>query len=226
MEKKAAIELMKSRGYSHVSDAGNETWAGFSKDINGIRMHATVYFEQESVTLTGGVLKMMCELTCKKFALEHKNFSDFENILYLYAKVCSEIDVLVDNEGIIKKAFGEAVKAIKNEPVEEVKNTLEERKKKFMKEVQDIGKSKGYPPAMCKKFFEYWSETNTNGKKMRWEIQKAKSGVFNTKGRMVTWAGKEGDFNATFKDRDEKKAAKQNEQLKEKKQMVDPKTLF
>ena len=234
MTKEAAIEFMKGKGYKMVSEAGNESWVGFAKDMRGIWMTATVFLTPESVSMTGGTLKMMCKLTCEKFDMHSKRFADFENVLYLYAKICSQIDNLVDAEGIVKQTFGQAAKAIRiegvndgdDEGVKQDKNSLEARMAKFKDEVIAIGKEKGYPPAMCKKFFTYWSETNPQGKKMRWEIQKTKSGVFNTKGRMVTWYGKEGDYNSTFKDRDEKKADKQNQALKKTPTVIDKNELF
>lgn len=234
MTKEAAIKLMESRGYKMVSEAGNETWVGFAKDMHGIWMSAKVHLAQESISLQGGILKMACKLSCDKFDVNTTKFADFENVLYLYAKICGQIDDLVDAEGIIKKAFSEASAAIKIKGVTEdedegttevvSKNTLEARMTKFKQEVIAIGKKKGYPPSMCKKFFNYWSETNSQGKKMRWEIQKQKSGVFNTLGRMVTWYGK--DQEGMFKDRDEKKAEKLNNELKKKPTTINVKELF
>lgn len=228
MTKEKAIEIMKGYGYALVSEAGNDSWLGFAKDMNGIWMSAKVLLVQDSVTLTGGVLKMMCELSCKKFDIHSTRFADFENVLYLYAKLCGQIDILVDSEGIIQKAFNEAAVAIKpTEIVEEVaptKNNLEDRKAKFKSEVIAIGKKKNYPAKMCQKFFNYWSETNDNGKKMRWEIAKQKSGVFNTAGRMVTWYGKDNEGN--FKDRDEKKAEKQNIALRKSPTTINKNELF
>lgn len=225
---------MESRGYKMVSEAANQTWVGFARDKDGIWMSATVYLAQESCTLHGGVLKMMCKLSCEKFDVNSNKFADFENVLYLYAKICSQIDNLVDAEGIVRKAFDSAKLTLTendgvsegvNEGVKPDKNTLEARMEKFKKEVIAIGKEKGYPPAMCKKFFNYWSETNVNGKLMRWELQKRKSGVFNTKGRMVTWYGKDQE-NTFTRDKEERKAKKQNEELKQSPKAINTKELF
>lgn len=41
-----------------------------------------------------------------------------------------------------------------------------------------------YGKTMIRAFFEYWSESKTNGKKMRFEMQK----VFDIKKRLVTWS--------------------------------------
>lgn len=64
--------------------------------------------------------------------------------------------------------------------------TIEERKNDFMQEVADKGLDK-YPREMLRAFFDYWTEHNENGRKMRFEMQK----VFNISGRLATWYNKE-----------------------------------
>jgi hypothetical protein len=223
MTKETAIDLMKGRGYTMVSEAGNGSWIGFSRDMGGsIHIGATLHLEKESISLHGGVLKLMCELNCKNFDANHARFEDFERTIYYYTKVCNQVDIDVTDLGLIKDMIKEA----KMPEVVKVKETLSDRIEKFKKLVIEIGKEKGYPPAMCKKFFEYWGEINDGGKKMRWEIQKQKSGVFNVKGRMVTWYGKDQVYNAQFVERDDRKAAKQNAELKKKPVTINTKDLF
>ena len=225
--KEQAISIMTPRNYEMVSEAGNGSWVSFIKRINGIGIHATVNLERENVTFTGSILKMACTLRCENIAIDNKRFGDFETTLYFYSKVCEQIDQLVEDQGLVQKLFNDAVEGVSAGVTEGVnKKTLEDRVVEFKQKVVSIGKQKGYSPASCKKFFEYWSETNDHGKKMRWEIARSKSGVFSIEKRLVTWMGKESDFNATFKDRDEKKADKLNQQLKQKKESIDPKTLF
>lgn len=60
--------------------------------------------------------------------------------------------------------------------------TIDERKNDFMQEVADNGVEK-YGQEMCREFFDYWTESNPNGKKMRFEMQK----VFDIKKRLATW---------------------------------------
>jgi len=50
----------------------------------------------------------------------------------------------------------------------------------FIEKVYEIGKDK-YPTEMLTKFIEYWTETNTNGRKMKWEYEK----TFNIPGRLA-----------------------------------------
>ena len=60
--------------------------------------------------------------------------------------------------------------------------TIDERKNDFMKLVAENGVEK-YGQEMCREFFDYWTESNPNGKKMRFEMQK----VFEIKKRLATW---------------------------------------
>lgn len=226
--KEKAIELMKPRGYVMVSEAGNGSWVGFARDINGFWMHATVYLERESITMTGGILKFFCKLSCESIDVNTKKFDDYEKTLYFYAKVCSEIDELVEEQGLVGNKLKEASLAFLHEPESQPEpkpvKSIEDRAKKFRNDVIAVGREKGYPSAMCKAFFEYWSESNA--KKMRWEIQKTKSGVFDIARRLATWASKDEVYNAQFKNRDEKKAEKQNSELKKPKQTINTKELF
>jgi len=227
MTKEVAIKLMDAYGYKMVSEAGNDSWLGFAKDMHGIRLSAKVELVQEAVTLTGGVLKMMCELSCKKFDINSERFADFENVLYLYAKICSQIDSLVDAEGIIKSAFGEASVNIKeDEGTTEETNTLENRVAAFKKKVIEVAKDNGYTPEMTKAFFKYWSEVSDGGKKMRWEIMKSKKGTFNIAGRLVTWRENDKTFKPSFQSTKEKVAAQQNKELKQKPKTINTKELF
>jgi hypothetical protein len=226
--KEKAIELMKPRGYNMVSEAGNGSWVAFAKDLNGFWMHATVYLERESINMTAGILKLVCKLSCDSIDVNTKKFEDYEKTLYFYAKVCSEIDELVEEKGLVGKKFNEALLSFAPEPVTEEpkkEKTLEERIEAFRKQVVKAGKEKNYPPLMCKQFFEYWSEANA--KRMRWEIQKAKGGVFDLHRRLATWASKDVVYNAKFKDREEKKAEKQNTELQQRKSTsINTKELF
>jgi hypothetical protein len=48
-----------------------------------------------------------------------------------------------------------------------------------------------YGNTMCKDFFDYWTESNANGKKMRFEMEK----VFDVKRRLATWKSRQKTFN-------------------------------
>jgi hypothetical protein len=61
-------------------------------------------------------------------------------------------------------------------------NTIEERKAIFKSKV--IVCEENYIPSL-KEFFDYWSEHNDNGKKMRFEM--SKNQPFNIKRRLATW---------------------------------------
>ena len=62
---------------------------------------------------------------------------------------------------------------------------LEERKREFYDSLrQYVGK---YDKAMLRDFYDYWSESNDGGTKMRWEIAKTRGGTFSIGGRLATW---------------------------------------
>lgn len=67
--------------------------------------------------------------------------------------------------------------------------TLEQRQIDFGMEVK--GYVERYGEKMCKDFFAYWTEKNTNGKKMRFEMEK----VFDLPRRLATWKSRQKDFN-------------------------------
>lgn len=67
--------------------------------------------------------------------------------------------------------------------------SLGERKQQFMIEVGKYGNI--YPKEMLQGFFEYWTEHNEGGHKMRFEMQK----VFDIKKRLNTWRMRSAQFN-------------------------------
>jgi ATP-dependent Lon protease len=60
--------------------------------------------------------------------------------------------------------------------------TLEDRKTEFRNKIAEYVQV--YPKEMLRSFFDYWTECNDNGKKMRFEMQK----VFELKKRLSKWA--------------------------------------
>ena len=67
--------------------------------------------------------------------------------------------------------------------------TLNDRKIEFGILVKDFVGT--YTDDMCKRFFNYWTESNVNGKKMRFEMEK----VFDLKRRLATWAKNDKEWN-------------------------------
>lgn len=66
--------------------------------------------------------------------------------------------------------------------------TLEQRQIDFG--IQVKGYVERYGEKMCKDFFAYWTEKNTNGKKMRFEMEK----VFDLPRRLATWKSRQKNF--------------------------------
>lgn len=63
--------------------------------------------------------------------------------------------------------------------------TLEERCKVFMSKVAEY--KNDYTKEMLRAFYDYWTEKNEGGRRMRFEMQK----VFDIKKRLVTWKNNE-----------------------------------
>lgn len=63
----------------------------------------------------------------------------------------------------------------------ETTNNIEERKSAFKELLKEF--MPGYEIEMLKEFFEYWTEPNKSGRKMRFEDQK----FFDLKRRLATW---------------------------------------
>jgi hypothetical protein len=63
----------------------------------------------------------------------------------------------------------------------------------FKESLYPFTKNKGgiYPADMVKDFFNYWSELNPSGTKMKWEMQK----TFEISKRLITWEKNEYKFN-------------------------------
>jgi hypothetical protein len=79
---------------------------------------------------------------------------------------------------------------LRKEGTEELKNkgTIEQRKHSFAESLKEF--SQQYERSMLLDFYHYWSEESTNGKKMRFEMQK----TWNLAGRLRTWSGNNQKF--------------------------------
>jgi len=76
--------------------------------------------------------------------------------------------------------------------------SLEERKQQFKMDVYELNE----PQERLEAFFNYWSEHNTHGKKMRFEM--AKNQPFNINRRMGTWKANEKRFGKVIDEAKEK----------------------
>ncbi len=96
-----------------------------------------------------------------------------------------------------QKEANEAVNVTVNDnvTVNEIKKesdkslTLQERKDFFMNSLIEFVEE--YSKETVRAFFDHWSESNENGKKMRFEMEK----VFDRKKRLDTWKRNEKNFN-------------------------------
>lgn len=73
--------------------------------------------------------------------------------------------------------------------------SLESRKQSFYQTmvpyVFNESTGQGYHPEMLRAFYDYWSEPNKSGTKMRFELEK----TWSLEGRLRTWASRDKNFN-------------------------------
>lgn len=94
--------------------------------------------------------------------------------------VNDNVNVNVNDNSIVLGANNNADKsATQKQPAK----TIDERRNDFMFKIADVGKGV-YPDNMLRAFFDYWSESNENGRKMLFEMKK----TFDVKKRLAKWA--------------------------------------
>lgn len=96
-----------------------------------------------------------------------------------------------DNNGEKRKSEG---KKFLSPPIQ-TKKILEERKRDFRAKIFSSDLITKYNEDMLKAFFEYWSEHNEGGRKMKWELKQA----FDINKRLTTWGKNESRFNSSTK---------------------------
>jgi len=233
MEKEIAILKMKERGYesTSINMSGEEiTSVNFIKRISAIlAIHAKVKLKSETVSLYFVELKYFCKLSAEDFDLHHKDFEKYEQIICMYAAKCLDIDIfgILDS---LKPKPNKNLEAVKeflkiDQSPKSQKKDIKERKREFWDEIVKIGKDRKYPKEECKLFYIYWTQMNPGGIKLNFEITKAKKGVFDIGGRLATWMKNNKEWTTAIKNVIEKKAEKQNKEIKNTK-TIDKTDLF
>jgi hypothetical protein len=194
MESKEAIQIMSSRGYKNTASGSNETILFFLKKINDqLDLHGSVFLKTESVYLDIiGALDMGISIRSLQMGLDSEQmFQKTEERLLTYISVLR--DGVTEDPGV----------KIKTEPI-----PIETRKSEFWQSIRQVGKEKGYQKEMCTEFYDYWTEKNPGGKKLRFETEK----IFDVTRRLRTWLENDKKWSKTFVD---KKVDQQNKELEE-----------
>ena len=110
-------------------------------------------------------------------------------------KETEEINISSTTRGTLIEVVNYESYHVSDTPIKPItkapRKTIEEREIEFRDSlVEYVNK---YGKAMIRAFFEYWTEKQPKGKKMRFEMQK----VFDIKKRLVTWSSK--DWNSSTK---------------------------
>ena len=92
-----------------------------------------------------------------------------------------------------KKATQNAPQNPTQSAIAALQDKCREREKVFEQSLVPFVISRGgiYQPAMIRAFFNYWTERNKSGTKMRFELER----TWETSKRLATWAGNEKQFN-------------------------------
>lgn len=111
------------------------------------------------------------------------------NALKQYVKESFDYDIDLKNEQVLKQVFKHLFELYRNENESntKVKLTLEERSENFKIEVK---KFTNYDIDLLKSFYNYWSETNSQKTKMKYEMQE----TFDISRRLATWKNNDKNF--------------------------------
>lgn len=132
--------------------------------------YSNAYLDDETNAKTAGerVQKIREQLSVQKMNVQKMNEKRSEN-----ERICSESE---RNTKVLNTRTKNKVKGEKSP-----QTSFEERSENFRNKIRE---NKGeYSNAMLHEFFNYWTEKNENGKKMRFELEK----VFDVKKRLATW---------------------------------------
>lgn len=190
LNKDDVLKIMKNRGYESTShnESGNVIVAiNFIKHLkNELIIHAKVTLKSETVSLSFVELKYFCQLSIEQFAFDHKDFEKYEQILMIYAAKCLDVEVFQ----VL------ALLPIKNQEVKPEKKDIKTRKRELWDKIVVEGKEKKYQKEMCLEFYNYWTEMNEGGRKMRFEMER----IFDIKRRLTTWLSHDKKWSKTFVD--------------------------
>lgn len=120
-------------------------------------------------------------------AIELSNFLLGESMraLKAYPERMKQLDLTDSDLELIEEFRQKTVKTL----TKSKGKTLVERQKIFYSKL--IPYISEYGKVIVRDFYEYWTEHNENGKKMKFEMQK----VFDIKRRLVTWSKNQKRFN-------------------------------
>lgn len=214
--------IMKQRGYTPTAlmDGAKGRTIYYQKKVEQLKsvIHAKVELWACQMELTFKELQLVVHLSTGKFDFHTDKFEFYENIIYVYAAKCVDVDVIELLSDWMTETLGKA-------GVKDKKKPLEERRAEFWDKIREYGKEMQYTKEMCVAFYEHWGQANEGGVKMHFEKQT----TWDLKGRMRTWKRKDDDYNTRFtstkKNWVDKKVDDQND-TKKAKQVVDKSTLF
>jgi hypothetical protein len=102
-----------------------------------------------------------------------------------------EREIEIENKIETKESVGET--SSPTHPKSSLKETLPGRERKFIDDLAPYVQT--YGKEVVRKFFNYWSEKNKSGTKMKWELER----TFEISKRLATWVQRDAQFNHNTK---------------------------
>ena len=208
---KVVLELMEGRGYKQTgSGSGGESLFFLKKIDEIITVHAFVKVRRLNVELDIiGTLGMNIKLATNPILVDTNCFDKTEEELIRYGRILAENNVVHSQ---LQSGVGQTnAPGMEEVSRPKVEKTFDQRKKELWEKIRQVGKQKSYEKDMCIQFYEYWTQKNEQGKKMRFE----KEGTWDLAGRLRTWLRNDKVFLKRYETREEKKATVQNTELAE-----------
>lgn len=142
-----------------------------------------------------GMTLQVCRTTLSNLAKRGEVETETNTALNTRANTASTFVIICkyDNYRVgKKKTTHDLTQQATQSVIDVLKAKCKEREKSFEQSLIPFVASYGgiYQPTMIRAFFNYWTEKNKSGTKMRFELEK----TWETSKRLQTWAGKEKEY--------------------------------
>lgn len=198
---------LKDQYFKHDYNASEDDKIVLMIDEMGIEGYGIFYFVLERVAKAGGSLdKKFIRILAEKMKVPEEKVSKVVNNYNLFnvngdSFTSVRLKTEIGERSTVIEKNSQGGKTTQERHAKSLKSTLQDRKKAFGESL--IPFTEAYGKDMIRKFYEYWSETNTTGTKMLWENMKA----FELKKRLATWKRKDDERKFEKKHKDESTTA-------------------
>lgn len=201
---------LKDQYFKHDYNASEDDKIVIMTDEMGMEGYGIFYFLLERLAKAGGTLpKKMIRILAGKMKIGEDKLNKIITEYGLFVMEGEFFSSVRLREDIGERQLtldlnSKGGKKSAEVRITKLKNTLEERRKKFGDDCSAYVPK--YGKEMVRKFYEYWTETTKGGTKMRWETMKA----FELSKRFARWKTNEENFNNNAVSTDGKAAVARN----------------